>query len=248
MRGAGLPARSDTQIPQKSAHASGNATISRPPSASPRAYVPSAGRKNSRPVSGCAIRALRRGARPSAPVMPRARRPANSTAAKIRIYAAELRGRGARSASMHASTPGFARVAATVPLSRAARPVSRAVTPGGRPNASNMPRGGPKVFAADAAVRPTAAPRAAPHARCSSPGAINRRMPPAASATPGGAQNEFVPTAANRLREHPAVRRAPTAPICDRASIAVCRFRRRATPSSKSQPAKITEHLTTGPK
>ena len=63
---------------------------------------------------------------------------------------------------MHASTPGFARVAATVVLSRAAQPVSRAVTPGGRLNASNMPSAGPKVFAADVAVRPTAAHAAPP--------------------------------------------------------------------------------------
>ena len=86
---------------------------------------------------------------------------------------------------MHASTPGFARDAATDPWSKAARPASCAVTPGARRTASNMPRGEPKAVVADAAGQATAV-RAVANALSSRPGAINRKMPPVANATLGG--------------------------------------------------------------
>ena len=208
-----------------------------------KACVPSAGRKNSRPAAGCAIRAVRRGARPSGPATRRAKPPVISTAAKIQIYAAGLRGRKARSASIHPAMPGFARIAATGPSSRAARPVSRAAMSAERPTASNTPSGEPMAAAES---RPTAA-RAVPNARCSRPDAMNRKMQPAASATPGGAKNGFVPIAPSPRREPHVVRLVLAVLIFARVNIAACRFSRRATPSSKSRRAKITAHLKVGP-
>ena len=241
------PARRGIGIPRRSAHANGNATSSRPPSAMQKACVPSAGRKNSRPVAGCAIPAVRRGARPSEPATRRAKPPVNFTGARIQIYAAGLRGRKARSASIHAAIPGFARVAATGPSSRAARPASLAAMSAARLTTSNMTSGGPKASAADAVDQPMTAARAVAHARCSRPDAMNRKMQPAASAMPGGAQNGFVPIAPSPRREPRDVRLVLAVLICARVNIAACRFFRRATPSSKSRRAKITAHTKVGP-
>ena len=80
---------------------------------------------------------------------------------------------------MHASTLGFARVAATGPSSRAAPPVSLAVTHAARLTGSNMARGGPKVSAAAAVDQPMTAGPGVAHAPSSRPGAIGGRMPAA---------------------------------------------------------------------
>ena len=140
-RSSGPPA-SRAGILARRAPKSGNALAGRRPSALLKGCARSVVRRNSRPIVACASPAERSAGPLNVPATPGARPPANYTAAKIRRCAAGSRGRKASSASMHAWTLGFARDAATVPSSRAARPASRAVTSGARPSGSSMPPGG----------------------------------------------------------------------------------------------------------
>ena len=185
MRSSGPPASRSGTLARR-APTSGNAPAGRRPSASPKGCARSVARRNLRPIVACASPAERNAGPPNVPATPGVRPPANYTAEKIRRCVAGSRGRKASSASMHASTPGFARDAATVPSSKAARHASRAVTSGARPSGSSMPPGGRRAGARDAASPRSAAPRDAAPAPCSRPGAIRTRTPPAAGAMPAG--------------------------------------------------------------
>ncbi len=170
----------------------GNAAAGAPKSASPAGCARSAEESPSLPNAACAIPAGRSGGRPNAPGTPRARPKAGSTAAGIPRSAEGSGGREAGGASVHTGTSASARVAATVPRSRAARPAGLAVTHGKRPNGSSMPPGGPMVGVVAAAGRPLTAPRAAVPAPPSRPGAIHGRTPPAEGATSTGERAGFV--------------------------------------------------------
>ena len=114
----------------------------------------------------------------------RPRPPANSTAAGTRRCVAGSPEREAGSATMHAATPGFGRVAASIPPSRTARSASLAARDVGKPNVRSMPRAGLPGSVAGAVCRPSTASRGAPPAPCTNPGARTAITPPAARATP----------------------------------------------------------------
>ena len=135
---------------------------------------------------------------------------------------------------MHASTPGFVRVAASILPSRAARSASLATSSVGKPNARSMPRARLPESVAGAMCLPSTASNGTPRAPCTNPGARTARTPPAAGATPNGGRMASVQIAINPRREAPVASPARSVRISARITFVGCRSNPRATPSSNA--------------
>ena len=183
--------------------------------------------------------AARSGARPSIPATPRPTPPANSTAAGPRRCVARSPEREASSASMHASTPGFARVAANIPPSRhGPRVLPRAASRSRTRDPFRSP-GCRKVWQVQRAHlqrRLTARPCAVHEfGRQHRRNAASRRR--YAERRAKGLYTDRGQSSQGAARCSPALR----VRISARITFAGCRSSPRATPSSNSPPAKTTD-------